>query len=70
MDAAKEDKVGKPPRPVNAYLYFSNEIIPTIKVDEQINHRAAMSRAGEMWNKMTADEKKKYENMHADAMKV
>ena len=70
MDAAKEDKVGKPTRPVNAYLYFSNEIIPKIKAEDGVDHRTAMSRAGERWNKMSDDQKKKYEDMKDAAMKV
>lgn len=57
MDAVKEDKIGKPTRPVNAYIFFSNEIIPKIKADEGVSHKDAMSRAGEMWGKMTDAEK-------------
>ena len=35
-----------------------------MKADEGLTHREAMSKAGEMWHKMSEAEKKKYDEMH------
>ena len=39
-------------------------MVPKLKADEGLAHKAAMSRAGELWNKMSADEKKPYDDLH------
>jgi hypothetical protein len=39
-------------------------MVPKIKKDEGCTHKEAMSKAGEMWGKMTADEKKPYDKLH------
>lgn len=59
-----DDNTMKPSRPLSAYIYFSTEWVPKIKKDEGLDHRAAMSRAGEIWNTMKDDEKKKFNDLH------
>jgi hypothetical protein len=54
----------KPSRALSAYIYYSNEWVPKIKKDEGLDHRAAMSRAGELWNTMKDEDKKKYNDLH------
>ena len=54
-------------KPINArtaYSYYMNEIVTILKLDEGINHRQAMSKAGINWNEMTDDEKKNYNDQH------
>eukprot|EP00347_Sterkiella_histriomuscorum_P007433 403348940 len=67
-DEAKEEEddepVMKPTRAISGYIFFSNEMVPKIKVDEGIPHKQAMSRAGEIWKGYSDEEKKKYEKMH------
>ena len=65
-DEAKEEEVPalKPSRPVSAYIFYSTERVPEIRKEEGIEHRAAMSRAGEIWGTMTDKEKEKYNKMH------
>lgn len=54
-----------PTRPMSSYLYFSNEMVPKLKQDEGIAHKAAMSRAGVLWGQMSAADKKPYEDLNA-----
>ena len=52
-------------RPLSAYIFFSNEMVPKVKAEEGISHREAMSRAGELWGKLSDADKKKYDEMNA-----
>ena len=44
-------------------------MVPKIKKDEGCTHKEAMSRAGEIWGKLTPAEKVKYEKMHDEDVK-
>lgn len=48
VSAAAEDNTMKPTRALSAYIFYSNETVPKLK-KEGIDHRAAMSKAGELW---------------------
>jgi len=39
-------------------------MVPKIKKDEGLAHKDAMSRAGELWHKMSEEEKKPYNKLH------
>jgi hypothetical protein len=39
-------------------------MVPKIKKDEGLAHKDAMSRAGELWGKLTEEEKKPYNKLH------
>lgn len=62
--AEKEEDVGKPTRALSAYIYFSNETVPKLKQEEGIAHKDAMGKAGQIWNTLTEDKKKKFEELH------
>jgi hypothetical protein len=62
--AEKEEDVGKPTRALSAYIYFSNETVPKLKQDEGIAHKDAMGKAGQIWNTLTDDKKKKFDELH------
>lgn len=47
-----------------AYIYYMNEILPKLKLDEGINHWLAMSKAGSNWKAMNDKEKKTYNDLH------
>ena len=59
----------QPSRALNAYMFFSNEMIPKIKVDEGLSHKDAMSRSGQMWQQMSDDDKKPYNEKHEKDVK-
>ena len=66
----KEDEIGKPTRALSAYIFYSNETIPKLKAEEGIAHKDAMGKAGQIWNTLTDDKKKKFNEMHdADVMR-
>jgi hypothetical protein len=66
VEPKAEDETVKPTRPIGAYIFFSNTIIPKLKEEQKVAHRDAMSKAGEMWNTMSEEEKKPYEKKHQD----
>ena len=63
VSATVEDNTMKPTRALSAYIFYSNETVPKLK-KEGIDHRAAMSKAGELWGKLTDAEKKKFNDLH------
>lgn len=65
----KNENAVKPTRAISAYIYFSNEMVPKIKQDEGISHKAAMGRAGEIWRGYSESDKAKYDKMHDDDVK-
>jgi len=66
--AEKEDDFGKPTRTISAYIFYSNETIPKLKAEKGIAHKDAMSEAGKIWNTMTEEQKKPFEEKNkADA---
>ncbi len=66
----EEEYLGvKPTKALGSYIFFSNENVPKIKADEGVDHRTAMKRAGEIWGGLSADAKKKYEDMHDKDLK-
>jgi HMG (high mobility group) box len=44
-------------------------MVPKLKKEQEITHREAMSKAGEIWHAMSADEKLPYDKMHQDDQK-
>ena len=65
VTAAEEDNTMKPTRPLSTYIYYSNETVPKLKKESGLDHRAAMSKAGELWNKLSDSERKKFDELHA-----
>ncbi|CDW84813.1 UNKNOWN [Stylonychia lemnae] len=64
----EEEKL-KPTRAISSYIYFSNEMVPKIKKDDGLSHKEAMSKAGELWGKLSADDKKPFDKLHDDDVK-
>lgn len=59
----KDERV-KPQRPLNNYIYYSNDMVPKIKAEQGIPHKEAMVKAAEIWKEMSEKEKKPYNDMH------
>lgn len=53
-----------PKKPLSAYLFYTTENVNLIKEKEGCTHPEAMKKCGELWNKLSADEKKYYEDKH------
>jgi hypothetical protein len=57
-----------PKKPLSAYLFYTTANVNKIKDKENCSHSEAMKRCGELWNKLSAAEKKTYDDKHnADA---
>ena len=61
-----EDNTLKPTRPSSAYIFFSNEMVPKIKADEGIPHRDAMAKAGKLWQELSEEKKKPYNDKNEE----
>jgi len=44
-------------------------MVPKLKKEHGITHREAMTKAGEIWGGMSAEEKAPYDKMHQDDQK-
>jgi len=64
----KEDE-GKPHRAPSAYIFFNTATVKRLKEEEGVPHADAFKKAGEIWHKLSADEKKKYDAMHDKEVK-
>ena len=53
-----------PKKPLSAYLFYTTENVNSLKEKEGCTHPEAMKKCGELWNKLTPEEKKKYEEKH------
>lgn len=53
----EEDEKLKPTRALSSYIFFANDRVPGIKQTENLTHLKAMSRAGELWNGLSEQEK-------------
>jgi hypothetical protein len=53
-----------PKKPLSAYLFYTTANVNSLKEKEGCTHPEAMKKCGELWNKLTPDEKKKYEEKH------
>lgn len=53
-----------PKKPLSAYLFYTTENVNSLKEKEGCTHPEAMKKCGELWNKLSEDEKKKYEQKH------
>ena len=49
-EGKEEDQVKKPTKALSAYIFFSNEMVPKIKNEENVDHKTAMKMCGERWN--------------------
>ena len=56
-----EEPTVKPPKVIGAYFFFSGEMVPKLKAEENLTHKDAMRRAGELWGKLSAEDKVPYE---------
>lgn len=54
-----------PKRPLSSYLYYTTENVNAIKKKEGCTHPQAMKKCGEQWKKMSASDKKVYEEKNA-----
>ena len=54
-----------PKKPLSAYLFFTTENVNKIKEKDGCSHPEAMKKCGEVWNGLSADEKKIYEDKNA-----
>jgi len=54
-----------PKKPLSAYLFYTTENVNLLKEKEGCTHPEAMKKCGELWNKLTPEEKQKYEDSHA-----
>ena len=54
-----------PKKPLSAYLFFTTENVNKIKEKDSCSHPEAMKKCGEVWNGLSADEKKVYEDKNA-----
>ena len=53
-----------PKKPLSAYLFYTTENVNSLKEKEGCTHPEAMKKCGELWNKLTPDGKKVYEEKH------
>lgn len=53
-----------PKKPLSAYLFYTTENVNRLKEKEGCTHPEAMKKCGELWNKLTPEEKKAYEDAH------
>lgn len=53
-----------PKKPLSSYLFFTTENVNKIKEKESCSHPEAMKKCGEVWNALSAEEKKVYEDKH------
>ena len=53
-----------PKKPLSAYLFYTTENVNQLKEKEGFTHPEAMKKCGELWNKLSPEEKKAYEDAH------
>ena len=53
----EDDQKRKPPQPITAYIYFSNETVPRIKAERGCTHSEAFKLVGTEWNKLSEEAK-------------
>ena len=53
-----------PKKPMSGYICYTTHNVNRVKEEHKIPHTEAMSKCGELWNKLPANEKKKYDDMH------
>ena len=63
-EEAHKEELDKIKNPSSSYIFYSNEMVPKLKADRGISHRDAMKACGELWGKLTDNEKKKYDDLH------
>ncbi len=56
----EEPDVMRPPKVVPAYFFFSNEVIPKIREENQCKQLEAAKICGERWNALTEEQKAPY----------
>lgn len=55
-----------PRKPLSAYLFYTTENVNKLKEQEKCTHPEAMKKCGALWNALTGEEKKKYDEMHGN----
>ena len=55
-----DEDIVKPTRPMAAYIYFSNEMIPKLKEKEGLAHKDAFAKAGKLWSELSDKEKEPF----------
>lgn len=58
-----------PKKPLSAYLFYTTENVNKIKETDNCTHPDAMKKCGALWNALSADDKRKYEQLHEDDVK-
>lgn len=53
-----------PKKPLSAYLFYTTKNVNLLKEKEGCTHPEAMKKCGELWNKLTPEERKEYEDSH------
>ena len=53
----------KPPKVQTAYLYYNIVTCKKLKEDEGLPHKDAFKKVGELWGKMTDEDKKPYKEL-------
>lgn len=57
----------KPKGVKKAYFFFADKIVPEIKKkEEDIDHKAAMTKAGALWKQLSDDQKKPFQELEAE----
>jgi hypothetical protein len=58
-----------PKKPLSAYLFYTTANMSKVKEQHQCSHADAMKKCGELWNQLSAAEKKEYEDKQAEDAK-
>lgn len=58
-----------PKKPLSAYLFYTTANVNKIKEKENCTHSEAMKKCGEIWNTLSPEDKKLYEDKHAEDTK-
>lgn len=58
-----------PKKPLSAYLFYTTENVNQLKEKEGCTHPEAMKKCGELWNKLSDEDKKKYNDKHDEDVK-